>query len=291
MSDILTIIPTLHAEHLAGLMSVPDGSEIVFLEGNREGKRFFPDGEVYAKLPKTELNERIVILHAGAPDPNAGIVELEMLLCMLTDIGHKNIEVFFSYFPYGMQDSPKHAGETNAAENFIKKLVDYYRIKRIYTLDAHFFGQPWLEKYPVKNISASPILKEEALKDYPSAVFLAPDQGSQRRMMLQGVTKKRINSFEIDIVHDENFISTVKNQVVGVMDDLVETGGTAVKFAELCKKVGAKDVIALITHGLLDSGVKRLKDSYSKVYIANSIKCDDANIDVSAMILNEIFSD
>ncbi len=271
MPDILTIIPTLHAEHLAKMMPASNSSEIVFLEGNREGKRFFPDGEVYVKLPKTELNERIVILHAGAPDPNAGIVELEMLLCALTDIGHKNIEIFFSYFPYGMQDNPKHPGETNAAENLIKKLVDYYRIKRIYTLDAHFFGQSWFEKYPIKNISASPILKEEAFKDYPSAVFLAPDQGSQRRMMLQGVTKKRINSFEIDIAHNENFISTVRSQVVGVVDDLVETGGTAVKFAELCKKIGAKDVIALITHGLLESGVKRLKNLYSKVYITNSL--------------------
>jgi len=289
MSDILTIIPTLHADRLAGLMPMPNGGEIVFLEGNREGKRFFPDGEVYVKLPKTGLNERIVILHAGAPDPNAGIVELEMLLCMLAELGHKNIEIFFSYFPYGMQDNPKHTGETNAAENLIKKLVNYYHVKLIYTLDAHFFGQSWFGKYPIKNISASPILKEEALKNYPSAVFLAPDQGSQRRMMLQGVTKKRINSFEIDIVHDENFISVVKDQVVGVIDDLVETGGTAVKFAELCKKVGAKDVIALITHGLLESGVQRLKKSYSKVYITNSIKCDGANIDVSSLILNEIF--
>lgn len=290
MPNGLTIISTLHAEHLAKLMSVPKDGEIIFLEGNKEGKRFFPDGEVYVKLSKTELNNRIVILHTGAPDPNAGIVELETLLTILTNLGHKNIEIFFSYFPYGMQDNPKHSGETNAAENLIKKLVDYYGVKQIYVLDAHFFGQPWFEKYPIKNISATPMLKEAALMDYPSVIYLAPDQGSQRRMLLQGTTKKRINSFEIDIVHDENFVSTVKNQTVGVIDDLVETGGTAVKFAELCQKIGAKDVIALVTHGLLDSGVQRLKKSYSKVYLTNSIECADANIDVSALILNEILS-
>ncbi|OGZ74020.1 MAG: hypothetical protein A2832_02355 [Candidatus Zambryskibacteria bacterium RIFCSPHIGHO2_01_FULL_44_22b] len=290
MSSVLTIIPTLYAQHLARLMKMPEDGEIVYLEGNKEGKRFFPDGEIYVKLPKTELGKRIIVLHTGAPDPNGGIVELEMLLRILINLGYKDIEVFFSYFPYGMQDSPKHPGETNAAENLIQKLTNFYGVNKIYVLDAHFFGQPWFEKYPIKNISPSLLLKQVALKDYPSATFLAPDQGSQRRMVLQGTTKKRINSFEIDIMHDENFISIVKNQTVGVIDDLVETGGTAVKFAELCHKFGAKDVIALVTHGLLDSGIQRLKKSYSKIYLTNSIKHADANIDISALILDEILS-
>lgn len=288
MSNTLTIISTLHAEHLARLMLVPKGSEIVFLEGNKEGKKFFPDGEIFVKLPKTKLHKRVVVLHAGAPDPNAGIMELEILLCILKNLGYKNIEIFFSYFPYGMQDNPKHLGETNAAENLVQKLIDFYSVRQIYVLDAHFFGQSWFKKYPIKNISAISILKKATLRDYPSAIFLAPDQGSQRRMMLDGTTKKRINSFEIDIIDNKNFIAAVKNQTVGVVDDLVETGGTAVKFADLCQKAGAKDLIALITHGLLESGVQRLKKTYSKTYLTNSIEHADANIDISALILDEI---
>ena len=288
MSDTLTIIPTLHAEHLAKLMLAPKKVEIVYLEGNKERKRFFPDGEIYLKLPKTILGKRIVVLHTGAPDPNGGIIELEMLLSLLMNLGYNNIEIFFSYFPYGMQDNPKDLGETNATKNLIIKLINFYNIKQVYVLDAHFFGQPWFEKYPIKNVSTFSLLRRVALKDYPSAIFLAPDEGSQRRMMLQGTTKKRINSFEIDIIHDKNFIATVKNQTIGVVDDLVETGGTAVKFAELCRKIGAKNVIALITHGLLNSGIKRLKKSYSKIYLTNSINCVDANIDISGLILNKV---
>ena len=271
-------------------MSVPKDSETIYLEGNKEGKRFFPDGEIYVKLPKIGSNKKVIVLHAGAPDPNGGIVELEMLLNILKDGGVNNVEIFFTYFPYGMQDNPKHRGETNAAQNLIHKLVNYYKVKKIYVLDGHFFGQSWLEKYPVKNISALPLLKDVTLKDYPSAIFLAPDQGSQRRLGLQGTTKTRTNSFDVDIMHDELFVSAVKNQVVAVADDLVETGGTAIKFAEVCRKVGAKDVIALISHGLLDSGVKRLKEVYSKVYLTNSIECPDGNIDVSGLILDELLS-
>jgi len=290
MPNALTIIPTLHAEHLAKLMLVSKGSEIIYLEGNREGKRFFPDGEIYVKLPKINLRKRVVILHTGAPDPNSGIVELEMLLCLLMNLGCRNIEIFFSYFPYGMQDNPRHLGETNAAENIIRKLVNFYNVKLIYVLDAHFFGQPWSKKYPIKNISPLLLLKQAALKDYPSTIFLAPDQGSQRRVMLQGTTKNRINSFEIDIVHDKNFVSIVKNQTVGVIDDLVETGGTMVKFAELCSSIGTKDIIALVTHGLLDSGVQRIKKIYSRIYLTNSINCAEATIDVSGLIFNKMLN-
>ncbi len=288
MSNGLTIIPTLHAEHLAKLMSVPKGSSIVFIEGNKEGKRFFPDGEIFVKLPKVKLHKRIVILHAGAPNPNAGIVELEMLICTLNNLGHKNIEIFFAYFPYGMQDNPKLLREANAAENLIQKLTNFYSIRKIYVLDAHFLGQSWVKKYPIKNISAIPVLKSSALKDYPSAIFLAPDQGSQRRTMLQGITKIRINSFEINMINDKKFIATVRNQTVGIVDDLVETGGTAVKFADLCRKVGVKDLIALVAHGLLPSGVQRLKKAYRKTYLTNSIEHADANVDISTLILDEI---
>ncbi len=288
MKNNFTIIPTLHAEHLARRFTPEEGISVVYIEPNKEGKRFFPDSEVYVRLPEINVEERIVVLHTGAPDPNGGIIELEMVLSALIDLKCPNIEVFFTYFPYGMQDNPKHFGETNAAENLIRKLVNYYGVKRIYVLDGHFWGQAWLSKYPVENISALPLLKEAALKDYSSAIFLAPDEGSQRRMMLHGTKKNRKNSFEIEIVHDDNFISIIKDQIVGVADDLVETGGTSAKFAELCLKNGANDVIALITHGLLEKGVSRLKEAYSKVYFTNSIEDRDANIDVSDLIFQKI---
>ena len=288
MRDNLTIIPTLHSEHLARRFVAERGTSIVYLEPNKEGSRIFPDGEIYVRLPEVELGERVVVLHAGAPDPNGGLVELELLLRVLMDLGHKNVEVFFSYFPYGMQDNPKHFGEANAAENLIQKLVNYYGVKKICVLDGHFWGQSWLSKYPVENVSALPILKEAALKDYPSAIFLAPDEGSQRRMMLHGTKKNRKNSFEIEIIHEDNFIAIIKDQIVGVADDLVETGGTSAKFADLCLKNGAKDVIALITHGLLEKGVQRLKTAYSKVYFTNSIENNSEGLDVSDLILRQI---
>ncbi len=284
-----TIIPTIRAEHLVKLMKLPNDYDILYPLGNKEGQRFFPDDEVYVRLPDSvkEIDWRVVVVHSGQSGPSKGLVELQMVLSVLART-KATVEVFFSYFPYSMQDHASNPGETNAAEDLVSKLCNYYKVKRIYAIDAHFFGRDWVEKYPITNVSAVEVLKKAAQAKYPDAVFLAPDAGSQRRANLKGTQKKRKNSFDICIECDDDFKNVVKGKVVGVVDDLVETGGTVSKFADECKKFGATDVIALISHGVLVSGIKRLLTVYSSLYLTNSIKREDSNVDVSGLILDAI---
>ncbi len=284
------IIPTLRAEHLVKNLKLPKGYEVVLPLGNKEGQRFFPDDEVYVRLPDEimDFEGRVVVLHSGMPHPNKGIVELEMILKILSKTSAK-VEVFFAYFPYCMQDNVEFKGDTNAAEDLVVKLTKFYGVKKVYILDAHFFGKEWVKKYPIKTIPIDDTLKKIAIAKYgKKIVFMGPDAGSQMRANVSGTTKKRKNSFEVDISHDDDFKMCVKGKVVGVIDDLVETGGTLSKFADVCRGCGAKDVVALITHGVLVSGVKRVKSSYSDLFLSNSIDREDASVDISSIIMKEI---
>ncbi len=260
-------------------------------QGNREGQRFFPDDEVYLRMPEVRtLKGRTVIIHSGMPDPNGGLVELEMLFEILKENEECRTEIFFAYFPYGMQDHKSVAGETNMAENLIRKLLDYYLVDRIYALDAHFAGQPWVARHKFINVSAVPLLKAAAERDYPRIKYLGPDAGSQRRAGVKGSKKKRTDSFQVDLTGGKNFDRLVRGNVIGSIDDLVETGGTATKFAELCRSHGASDMVSLITHGVLVSGIKRLKAAYSKLYLTNSIQREDSNVDVSGLIADSLLT-
>ena len=80
----------------------------------------------------------------------------------------------------------------------------------------------------------------------------------------------------------------LKGKVVAVVDDLIETGGTLVKFREIAKKSGVKKIIALITHGLIPSGVRKIKKKYSKLYLTNTINRKESNIDLTDLILETI---
>lgn len=282
---MIYIIPTSAAEHLLG----SDPGLTPILPGkNREGKRYFPDGEVYLKLPqgaKFTKGAKLLVLYSGSPQPNDGLVELELILQILKD-KELSSEVFFSYFPYGMQDKVFEKGEINVARSLAHKLVNYYQVKKIYIIDPHFGGQNWVRKYPIISVSAIPLLIEKARRDFgPDILFLSPDKGGKRRTGIFGIKKERLDSFRVKMFSPK---LDLEGKIIGVVDDIIETGGTLLKFYEIVKKAGAKKVIALITHGLLSSGISKIKKKYSKLYLANTVNQKEANVDITGLIFKTI---
>lgn len=283
------IIPTSTTEYLIkGIKSKGKNFKIIFPEKNRGEERYFPDGEIYMKIPpvKRLRQKRVIVLHSGAPRPNEGLIELELILQILKDNKIKP-EIFFSYFPYSQQDKAFGRGETNVAESLIKKLVNYYKVKKIHIIDPHFGGRKWIEKYPINSVSAVPYLVKKAWGDFDENVlFLSPDKGGKRRTGLSGIEKERLTSFKVRISSRKpNF----KGRIIGVVDDIIETGGTLLKFYDFAKKSKAKSVIALITHGALSSGVSKIEKKYSKLYLTNTINQKEANIDITDLILKTLF--
>jgi len=281
----IVIIPTLKVKHLTGILAKK--FKILLPGLNKNGKGYFPNGEVYVRIPKIARikNKRVIVLHSGAPEPNKGLIELELILQILKDNKIKP-EIFFTYFPYGMQDKIFEKGETNVAQSLVEKLTNYYEVKKIYTIDAHFGGRKWVKKYPIINISAVPLLIEKAKKDFGEDVlFLSPDIGGERRTKILGFKKKRLSSFNVEIFSSR---LNLKGKIVAVVDDVIKTGGTLLKFYKIAKKSGANKVIALATHGVLRDGISKIKKKYSKLYLTNTIKQKESNIDITELILKNI---
>lgn len=280
------LIPTLQAAHLA--TKLPSKHITVIAPAlNKDRKRHFPDGELYVKIPgATKLtNKHVIVLHSGAPNPNEGLIELELILQTLKEVNASPIDVFFSYFPYGMQDEVFTKGETNVAENLIGKLRKYYGVRKIYIVDAHFEGKKWHEKYQLVLISAVPQLLQTAIGDFGNDIlFLSPDKGGARRTKIKSMKKKRKSSYEVEIKSSTSVQKAIKNRTVAVVDDLIETGGTLDRFYDECKRAGAQDIVALFTHGVLPSGISRIKKRYTAVYLTNSIDRKEANVDITPLI-------
>jgi len=295
------VIPTLSAAHLTEPLR-KKGFQVAFPQESKDKKRYFPDGEIYVKLSSQLLSKikktraRIAVLHSGAPKPNEGLMELELILQILKD-NKIRPEVFFSYFPYGMQDRVFEKGETNVAENLIEKLVNFYKATQIYIIDPHFGGRKWIKKYSIKTVSAIPLLVQRAQKEFgESILFLSPDIGGKRRTGISGLKKERVNSFRVKILTSSLNCALVKKsrrplkgKVIGAVDDMVKTGGTLLKFAQIAKKAGAKKTLALVTHGVIPSGVIKVKKAYSRLYLTNTVWQKNANVDVTDLIA-ETFS-
>ncbi|MBI4239906.1 ribose-phosphate pyrophosphokinase [Candidatus Uhrbacteria bacterium] len=285
---MLTVIPTSSAEHLCDGLSKHERVRLVRSKMNKDGSRYFPDGEIYTNLPPTAPDEHIVVVHSGQPSPNDGLHELEILLGLLKKRTATSIDLFFTYFPYGMMDGVFEEGELNVAESLIEKYVNYYGVSRIFILDPHFGGREWVEKYPVASVSSIDGLKERVLAQYPDALFLAPDAGGQRRFGLSGFFKKRDNSFTVSLMNGDEMSGQIKGKTVVIVDDLVETGGTLARIAAACRDANAAKLIAIIGHAVLPQGVQRVREMYDEVYFTNSIALEGEHFDVSSVILERI---
>ncbi len=280
------LIPTRNAEHLAQKLSVQN-VRIIYPGLNRDGRRHFPDGELYVKIPQPNrlASQHVMVLHSGSPAPNEGLIELELILQILKEVKAGRVEVFFAYFPYGMQDTVFSKGETNVAEMLAEKLTRYYQVKKISIVDAHFAGKDWTAKYPLNLISAVQLLMKAAKQDWgENLTFFSPDKGGKRRTAFQNFRKKRKNSYEVEIRSNRTMAEKMRNRPIAVVDDLVETGGTLERFAEECKRAGASKVVALVTHGVLPAGIQRVKKQYDKLYLTNTINRKEANVDITPLL-------
>lgn len=73
-----------------------------------------------------------------------------------------------------------------------------------------------------------------------------------------------------------------------MVDDILETGETLLRFYDFAKKSGAKKVVALITHGILPIGISKIKKKYFKLYLTNTVNQKKANIDITDLILKNL---
>ena len=68
-------------------------------------------------------------------------------------------------------------------------------------------------------------------------------------------------------------IGNVKDKIVIMVDDIIDTAGTACSAAKLLKEEGAKEIYFFVCHGLFSkNALERLKSShFTKIIVTNTI--------------------
>jgi ribose-phosphate pyrophosphokinase len=169
---------------------------------------------------------------------------------------------------------------------------------RLMSVDLHTAQIQGFFDGPVDHLFALPLLADHVEQKYgdQDLVVVSPDAG---RVRVAERWTDRLGC-GLAIIHkrrDPNVPNEIKvGEVVGdvqgktciLVDDMIDTGGTITKAADLLFENGAADVVVTATHGVLSGpAMDRLKNSrLSEVVVTNTLPIDDSRRFDKLMVLS-----
>ncbi|ALX07230.1 ribose-phosphate pyrophosphokinase [Acetivibrio thermocellus AD2] len=264
------------AEEIAQKIGLPLGLATV-------GK--FSDGETAINIDEVVRGSDVFIIQSTCPPVNDNLVELLIMIDAVKRASAGRITAVIPYFGYARQDRKAKARDPISAK-LVANLITTAGADRVLTMDLHapqlqgFFDIP-LDHLLGGNILANYFL--EKFGDMSDVVVVSPDVGSVSRsrkfarrldVPLAIIDKRRPKANVSEIM---NIIGDVDNKRVILVDDLIDTGGTIVNAANTLMEIGAKEVYACCTHGLLSGpAIDRIKESPIKQLVTlNTIPLDE----------------
>ncbi|MBO8175699.1 MAG: ribose-phosphate diphosphokinase [Thermococcus sp.] len=248
----------------------------------------FPDGEKYVRV-LGEGEEAIIVQSTYSPQ-DEHLIELLLLGDALKEKGFKKLIAVVPYLAYSRQDRVTKDGEPISVRAVMKAIGIYY--DELYVFDLH--NPKTLEFFPGKAVNLSPA---RAIASYfkdklGEGIVLAPDKGALERARavaeILGVEfshfeKKRISPTEVQMTPVDIDV-TGKN--VLIVDDIISTGGTMIRAANILKEMGAKKIYVTATHGVFAKGaIERVSKAVDELAVTNTIPTPVSKISIVPDIL------
>ncbi len=228
----------------------------------------FPDGETFVKIEENVRGEEVFIVQPTSPPTNHHLMELFIMMDALRRASAAKITAVLPFYGYARQDR-KDQPRVPITAKLVANLLVASGANRILAVDLHAQQIQGFFDIPVDHLYAAPVmydyLKKKKLTDL---VVVSPDTGGLKmahaysQVLETGlaiVAKRRKSATEVESMA---VIGEIKGKNVLLVDDLTETAGTLTSAAALLKKKGAKQIIACVSHAILnDTGIERLRNS------------------------------
>jgi len=216
----------------------------------------YSDGEFQPSFEESVRGARIFIIGSTQPS-SENLMEMLLMLDAAKRASARHITAVMPYFGWARQDR-KDKPRVPIGAKLIAKLLESAGATRIITMDLHADQiQGFFEK-PVDHLFAStiflPYINSLNLSDLTIA---SPDMGGSKRayayskFLSSDVVICYKQREKANVISHMELIGNVEGKNVILVDDMVDTGGTLTKAADLMKNRGALSVRAICTHALL----------------------------------------
>ncbi len=272
----------------------------------------FANSEIYVRFDESVRGSDAFVIQSHTAPVNQWIMEHLIMVDALKRASAKRITVVLPFYGYARQDK-KHRGREPISARLMADLFKTAGADRLICVDLHTSQIQGFFDGPVDHLFALPLLAEHVEQQWGTQdlVVVSPDAGrvrvAERWTDRLGCGLAIIHKRRDPNVPNEVKVGEVVGQVAGktciLVDDMIDTGGTITKAAELLFRNGAADVIVTATHGVLSGpAVDRLKNSGAcGVVVTNTLPiADDRRFDglevlsiapLIARAIREVFED
>ncbi|HMN33134.1 MAG: ribose-phosphate pyrophosphokinase [Chitinophagaceae bacterium] len=267
-----------------------------YIKGDLVEKKF-SDGESYTQII-TSLSQKNIILIGGTISEE-DTMELYDLASGIIQLGAHSLKIVIPYFGYSTMERATKAGEVVKAKiraTLLSSIPSGSVSNHFILMDLHAEGIPY---YFEKNVHCYHLYcKNEIMKICKNLcgndfILASTDAGrakwveslaNEMKVNSAYVYKKRLSG-EDTVITGVN--ADVKDKNVIIYDDMIRTGSSLIKAAEVYKQAQAKDIYAVATHGLFtNQAIENIKTCgmIQKIVCMNthpnSITLQDSFVDV-----------
>jgi ribose-phosphate pyrophosphokinase len=257
--------------------------------------KYFADGEIYVRIKEKVRGNDVYIIQSMCAPANDRLMETLILIDALRRASAGRINLICPYLCYSRQDR-KAASREAITSKLVANLITKAGADRLVTVDLHADQIQGFYDIPLDHFVGYPLFAKY-LKDKKmlgNTVIVSPDIGGVKKAdkMADMLGLKLAIIDKVRRVHDAAEVAHVVGDVDGkraiIIDDVVSTGGSICAAAEILKKMGAKEIIVCVTHGVLSGDTKNLFDDscVDQVLLTNSIPIPKEKISKKMKILS-----
>ncbi len=239
------------AKEIADLLGIPLGNAKVST---------FSDGEISVDINETVRGVDVFIVQSTSSPVNNNLMELLIMIDAFKRASAGRITAVIPYYGYARQDRKAKSRDPITAK-LVADILTAAGANRVLTMDLHASQIQGYFNIPVDHLFGSPILAksvvENGFNDKDDVVVVSPDLGSVTRARkfadklnapIAIIDKRRPRANVSEIM---NIIGDVRGKRCILIDDMIDTAGTIANAANALKDLGAKNVYACCTHGVL----------------------------------------
>jgi ribose-phosphate pyrophosphokinase len=256
----------------------------------------FADSELSVSFDESVRGCDVFLVQSTFP-PSDNIMELLMMIDAARRASAHYVCAVIPYFGYARQDR-KDKPRVGIAAKLIANMLTAAGADRVMTMDLHAGQIQGFFDIPVDHLEGTsvfvPYLRRQNLENLK---FASPDVGGVARC------RKFASYFDAEIVicdkHRKKANEIASMQLIGeveganviLIDDLIDTGGTMCKAADLIMSKGAASVRAFCTHPVLSGRAHEniANSALTELIVTDTIPLREANPKIKVLSVAELF--